>query len=169
MKLYQINQELLDVIDKQTGEITDVDLFEQLEMDKKEKIHNTAKYLMHLDNQIDLIKKEEKRLADYRKSVEKKNDDLRNYLKRNMEIDGVKKYEFDTLKVSIHKNTPKTKYAEGFLENTDEYSILQKAEKDYKQAKADFSDMKADLKTRLKKGEKIDGARLEQDTHLDIK
>lgn len=169
MKLYQINQQILDVLDTDTGEVLDIEAFEQLQIDKKEKVHSTAKYILHLDNKKQAIDNEIERLKELKNIANKKQEDLTKYLKRSMEIDNVTKYDFDTIKLSIRKNPPSLKFDDGIEESLEEYEVVECAKGTLKMLMSDLSNKKADIKKRLSEGEIIEGARLEQATRLDIK
>lgn len=87
MKLYEINaaieQALEGAIDPETGEVIASDLFEayeQLQMERDEKIENIVCYIKDLDAESKAIREEEKALAARRKSAENKGDRLRSYL-----------------------------------------------------------------------------------------
>ena len=42
MKLFEINEELENLIDFSTGEITDIEAFENLKMERQDKLQNIA-------------------------------------------------------------------------------------------------------------------------------
>ena len=72
MNLYQIDAEILKVIDFETGEVLDEDKLEELQMSKNEKIENILLYIKNLNADAEIIKAEEKALAERRKAKENK-------------------------------------------------------------------------------------------------
>jgi len=88
MKLYEINREyitaLLDCVDTETGEITNQDALESLEMTLVDKALNTAKVIKNFQSDVDALKAEEKKLADRRRVLENRVEWLKNYLSINI-------------------------------------------------------------------------------------
>lgn len=80
MKLYEIAQEIENLIDEDTGEITNFELFEALNVAKTEKIHNIALYLKNSRAEEKAIKEEIGKLQKRAKQLELKNENLKNYL-----------------------------------------------------------------------------------------
>ena len=83
--LYEINADLdalLDSIDPETGEI-DGDALTALTMERQEKLEGLALKLKNLAAEAEMIKAEEKNLADRRKTVERNRDSLKAYLMRS--------------------------------------------------------------------------------------
>ena len=89
MNIYEIDNAMFSLIDEETGEIKDFEAFEELQMQKEEKIENAA--LWHK-----AIREEEKALAERRKSLENKAESLKNFVNRT--LNGNK---FSTSKVAI--------------------------------------------------------------------
>lgn len=80
MKLYEIDQAILDLVDPETGEILDYEAFVELQMAKEEKIEGMALWVKNLDAEAKAIKAEEDSLKARRQSLEKKSDSLKEYL-----------------------------------------------------------------------------------------
>lgn len=87
MTLYEINKSieaiLEDVVDPETGEIIEGDLFEAyeaLQMDWAEKVDNIACFIKDLKAEAAAIREEEKALAARRRSAESKGERLSQYL-----------------------------------------------------------------------------------------
>lgn len=72
MTLYEIDAQLSALIDEETGEISDFDAFDALQLDRKTKCENIACYYKNLTAEADAIKAEEQKLADRRKGIENK-------------------------------------------------------------------------------------------------
>lgn len=101
MKIYEINQGILDLIDE-NGEITDIEAFEALQMAKKEKLENIACYIKDLRADVEAFKKEEAFLAERRKQRENKADQLARYLERELNGESL---ETTRVKVSYRKTS----------------------------------------------------------------
>ena len=96
MNIYEIDNAMFSLIDEETGEIKDYEAFEELQMQKEEKIENTALWYKNLVAESKAIREEEKALAERRKSLENKAENLKNFINRR--LDGTK---FSTSKVAI--------------------------------------------------------------------
>lgn len=96
MNIYEIDNEMLSLIDEETGEIKDYEAFEELQMQKEEKIENTALWYKNLIAESKAIREEEKALAERRKSLEHRAESLKNFV--NQTLQGNK---FATSKVAI--------------------------------------------------------------------
>ena len=96
MNIYEIDNAMFSLIDEETGEIKDYEAFEELQMQKDEKIENTALWYKNLVAESKAIREEEKALAERRKSLENKAENLKNFINRT--LDGNK---FSTSKVAI--------------------------------------------------------------------
>ncbi len=96
MNIYEIDNAMFSLIDEETGEIKDYEAFEELQMQKEEKIENTALWYKNLVAESKAIREEEKALVERRKSLENKAENLKNFINRT--LDGNK---FSTSKVAI--------------------------------------------------------------------
>lgn len=96
MNIYEIDNAMFSLIDEETGEIKDYEAFEELQMQKEEKIENTALWYKNLVAESKAIREEEKALAERRKSLENKAENLKNFVNRT--LNGNK---FSTSKVAI--------------------------------------------------------------------
>lgn len=160
MKLYEINEQILACTDPETGEIFDVDKFVSLNMERDEKIEQLCLWVKDLTAEAKAIREEEKALAERRRAAENKADNLKQFLKT--QING----KFTTAKcsVSIRNNAESPKF-------TDEAAFIEWAEKNheemlrYKQPEID----KAAVKAYLQDGNEIDGVTLERSQSLIIK
>lgn len=108
IKLYELTaqykqlQEMADDLDP----ITLQDTLEAIEESIEDKAENTAKLIRSWEAEAKAIKEEEKRLAERRKSLEKRVDNTKAYLFEQMELAGMDKVKRPTLTVSIAKNPP---------------------------------------------------------------
>lgn len=80
MTLYEINAQIFDLIDPETGELKDYEAFAQLQMDREQKIENTALFIKNLEAEAKAIKAEEDALKVRREPLENKAKRLRKYL-----------------------------------------------------------------------------------------
>jgi hypothetical protein len=96
MTLYEIDREILACLDMETGEITDAERLDALQIERDIKLENTALYIKNLIAEADAIKAEEKILAERRKAKENKAESLKQYL--SGALSGAK---FETAKVNI--------------------------------------------------------------------
>ena len=80
MKLYEIDAAIYDLVDPDTGEITDHEAFEGLQLARAEKCENIALYYKNLTAEAEAIKAEETKLAERRKGLENKAQNLLEYL-----------------------------------------------------------------------------------------
>lgn len=80
MNIFEIDRAILDLVDPETGEIMDYDAFEQLQMERDQKLENVACWIKDLKAQANAIREEEQNLFERRKSIEKKAERLKTYL-----------------------------------------------------------------------------------------
>ena len=80
MTLYEINAEIANLVDAETGELLDYDRFAELQMERDTKIENMALWVKDLDAEAVAIKREQKALAKRRQRAEKTAERLRKYL-----------------------------------------------------------------------------------------
>ena len=102
MNIYEIDNAMFSLIDEETGEIKDYEAFEELQMQKEEKIENTALWYKNLVAESKAIREEEKALAERRKSLENKAENLKNFINRT--LDG-NKYSTSKVAISYRKST----------------------------------------------------------------
>lgn len=80
MTLYEINAQIYELIDSETGELKDYEAFAQLQMDREQKIENVALFIKNLEAEAKAIKDEEASLKARREPLENKATRLRKYL-----------------------------------------------------------------------------------------
>ena len=69
--LYEIDNDILNCVDEETGEILDFEKLNSLQMERDKKIEGVALYIKQLNAEAALIREEEKALAERRKRKEK--------------------------------------------------------------------------------------------------
>lgn len=80
MKLYEIDNAILDCIDMETGEVIDIEKLNELQMERDAKIENVACWIKDLKAEAEAIKKEKQALADRQKAAENKAESLKKWL-----------------------------------------------------------------------------------------
>ena len=155
MKLYEITDAYLslDEVEKTEDVIKVLDGIKD-EFDKK--AENTVKVIRNFEADIQALRDEEKRLADKRKSLEKKKEDLKEYLYFNMERLNVRKVNAGIFDINIQKNPQSIK-------------ILDEATIPLKYKILTYNLDKKQLKEDIKNGAEIKGAELVQTEGIRIR
>lgn len=153
MNLYEINQEILSLIDPETGEICDYEAFEALQMEKDAKIENIVLWIKNLRSDAKALRDEEKVLAERRKAAENKAERLAAYLETILKGEALETAKF---KVSFRKTEKAV---------IDDITKIPKAYLNYGDPTADKNAIKAAIKA----GEKIEGAHVEATNSMSIK
>jgi predicted nuclease with TOPRIM domain len=152
MKLYELAQNyahLMELAEEMESDAL-VDTLESLQDEIEEKAENIAKFIKNLEADAKIIKEEEQRLAERRRSIENKVTRLKEYLQEQLEVAGLQKVKRPTITVAIQNNPPSVEIADEKLIPS-EFMIPQ----------APKIDKKAILE-RLKNGEEISGCVLKQ-------
>lgn len=159
MKLYELTTsytQLLDLADS-LDEETFRDTLSAIEEAIEDKAENTAKLIRGLEADIEILKAEEKRLADRRKALESKVSNTKAYLQEQLEIAGLDKVKRPTITVAIQNNPPSVEIADESLIPS-HYMIPQ----------PNKIDKKAILSA-LKEGLVIDGCNMKQSRSVRIR
>lgn len=159
MKLYEIDNAILECIDMETGDVIDVERLNDLQMERDAKIENVACWIKDLKAEAEAIKAEKLALAERQKAAENKAESLKNWLA--YALDG-QKFSTARCAVSFRKSEVVEVTPEG-LEN------LMRAGNDEYLTYAEPKPNKATLKQALKDGLSVDGVRLTQNTSAIIK
>ena len=163
MKLYEISEELeraiTECIDPETGEITDPERIEQLQIDLTEKVRSIGLYIINLRAEIKAIKEQEDKFTAKRKSREKRLDWLLKYIERY--ADG-KPFEFDEFEIS-YKPSHRVEITDfeafsRYTESRPEFVKVGKIEPD-----------KTAIKSAIENGETVPGADLILKKNIQIK
>ena len=96
MKLYEIDNAIMDCVDMETGEIIDVERLSALQMERDQKIEGIGCWIKNLLSDAKALKEEKDNLAARQKVAESKAASLKEFLSKY--LDGEK---FKTAKVSI--------------------------------------------------------------------
>lgn len=166
MTLYEIDRQLCDLIeasiDPETGEFApDPEAWDRLQMERDQKIENTACYIKELRLRIAGLKAEADTLQKRRKVLENREAWLMENLTRS--LDG---QNFETARCQIrHKRNPES------IRILDEDAVMHWAQLcapdclRYKPPTISLSDLKAEMK----KGAEIPGAELVRETRVEVK
>lgn len=80
MSIYDIDDSILSLVDMETGEIEDEKRFDELQMERRQKVENIGCYYKNLMAEAKAMKDEETTLAQRRKAVETKAERIKNLL-----------------------------------------------------------------------------------------
>lgn len=150
--LYEINEQIAGLVDPETGEIADFEAFEKLNLDLDTKIKNIALWIVNLRSDAEQLEEQEKKFRDRKTAAKNKAEFLKNLL------DGFlsgEKRSFPEVVISYRKSEQVTVDDDAKL---DDRFLRIKTEID-----------KTALKDALKRGESIEGARLEVKNNIQIK
>ncbi len=155
MKLYEISDELLKVIE---AEEFDEESLNKLVISFEKKAGGIVSVNESMQTFIDHCKTEEKRIAAKRKAVENRGKSLMTYLKSCMESAGMMEMVVGTKTLKIQSNPPSVVIDDESLIDAKFFTIIP----------ATSQLNKAEIKAALKKGE-VNGAHTEQGTRLVVK
>ena len=153
MNLYEIDAAILECVDVETGEIFDVDKFEELSLTRDAKVENVCLWIKNLKAEAEALKVEKDAFAQRQKAAENKMESLKRYISGYLE--GAK-FETSRVKVSFRKSES--------LEVSDINGIPDEFLK-FKEPEVD----KTALKNALKSGMQFDGVSLVQKQNIQIK
>lgn len=112
MSIYDIDSAIVSLIDAETGEISDEEAYDALQMERDVKVENIGLWFKDLQAEAKAIKEEEASLAARRKTVENKAERLKHLLDYALNGD---KFSSPRLKVSYRKSST-VELAEGFTD-----------------------------------------------------
>lgn len=161
MKLYEIDQAIMECLDAETGEILDFEKLEELQLQREKKLEGVALYIKTLTAEAAAIKVEEDALAERRKAKENKAKSLKEYLSNVL---AGETFETAKVRLSYRKSTS--------LEITDGVALLEYLEKTNKDhcIKYKFPEIRSSEVTKLiKAGEEVPGAILQEKQNLQLK
>ena len=155
MTLYEIDKRIIDLIDDETGEIIDSNLntFDELIMERNNKIENVALWIKNLRADAEAYKAEAQAFVDRKKAAERKIESLTRLLEITL-----RGRKFKTERVQIGYRKSDSVQIDKDAKLPDEYLRFREPEPD-----------KAALKKALKDGVEIKGARLEEKLNMQVK
>lgn len=80
MKLYEIDQAILDTVDEETGEILDIDRLNALQMERRIKIRNVGLWYKQVKADVKALKDEEDSFKKRRQAAENRLEGIKNWL-----------------------------------------------------------------------------------------
>jgi hypothetical protein len=153
MTLYEIDQELLNCIDTETGEVIDAEKLNSLQMERETKIESVALWIKDLKAEAEAYKAEKQAFADRQRIAENKLESLKNWLASVLAGE-----KFKTTKVAVSfRRTKRVEVADIFA--LDENYVK------YSEPTAD----KAAIKKAIEAGETVKGAQLVESVSVTIK
>jgi len=155
---YLVNLRTLADLDLDEQTVTDT--LEGLSGELEVKATNVAAFARNLEASAEAIKNAEAAMANRRRSIERRAERLRDYLKSNMERVGILKIESPQFCLSIKKNPPAVHVEAPELVPAEFMKIPPPP--------PPILDKKA-IGDALKAGDDVPGCRLEQGTRLEIK
>lgn len=177
--LFDIEQSMYNLlnygVDDETGEIVQTEeefyaLYDSIELDLHTKLDNTNCLTKLIDGEIEVIDKEIKRLQAEKKSRERKKEWLFNrvdsFCRRQftdeegkLNLEGLNKFKLELphSKISYRKSE-----SVNIIDET-------KIPKEFLKTKIEISPMKAEIKTAIKNGLKVEGATLDTNVSMQIK
>lgn len=158
MTIFEIDNEILNCIDEETGEVIDIDKLNELNIAREAKIENVACWIKELRAEAEAIKQEKLALGERQKQAENKAENLKKWLAYVL---GGEKFKTAKCSVSFRK-TEAVEVTEQGLENLmkehDELLTYEAPEPN-----------KTAIKQALKDGLNVDGVQLVQNVSTIIK
>ncbi len=151
--LYDIDTRLYSLLDEDTGEITDAEAFEKIQLERDKKIENIALWVKNLKADAEALKTEELAFAERHKAAKKKIDSLKHLLS-----DTLGGQSFKTARVSLSFRKSSEVQIDDIEELSDEYLRYKAPEPD-----------KTAIKAAINEGKKVAGAKLVSKINLQIK
>jgi hypothetical protein len=153
MKLFEIDEALQECFDAETGEITDITRFEDLQLEREQKLENIACWIKNLEADAEALKAQKMAFAERQKETENKAERLRNYLQYALQ-----NTNFKTVNVEVKfRKTSK-------VEVPDVYKLDENFLK-YSEPTAD----KTAIKKAIQGGQAVEGATLIENISMSIK
>ena len=153
MKLYEIDQAIMDCIDMETGEIIDSEMLDKLQMERDAKIENVVCWIKELKAEAAALKAEKMAFAERQKVAENKMESFKKWLA--YALDG---QAFKSTRASV------TFRATESVEVVDIFKL----DENYIRYKEPEADKKA-IKEALKAGQTVAGATLVKNVSMIIK
>ena len=150
--LYEINKDILNCIDMETGEIIDFEKLKELQVERNQKIENVALWIKNLLADAKAFEEEEKVFATKKKVAKNKADSLKKYLEEVLAGNS-----FSTNKVNISYRKSKSVVIEDMSKIPQQYLMFE--------PKVD----KTHLKQVIESGVNIEGAYIEEKQNMQIK
>lgn len=151
--LYDIDTRLYSLLDEETGEITDIEAFEKIQLEREDKIESIALWVKNLKADAEALKAEKLAFAERQKAAEKKIDSLKHLLS-----DALGGQNFKTARVALSFRKSSEVQIDDIEELSDEYLRYKVPEPD-----------KTAIKAAINEGKEVAGAKLVSKVNLQIK
>lgn len=138
------------------------DTLEGIETEFEQKAETIALMIKQLVSEAEGIKNEKQNLLERQLQKEKKAEQLKQYLKNNMDLIGIAKIEMPRAKITVGNNAESVK-----ILDIDLLKNCEKAWKTYRYQESNIE--KTELKKLLQAGEIIPGAELQRTRRITIK
>ena len=160
--LYEINQDILDCVDLETGEILDTARLDALQMEREAKLEGVALWVKDLKAEAEAVKAEADKLNARKKALDNKIDSIKTWLAAALNGDKLKTprcnvYQTHNTKLNVQDEAGLVKFLQT-LEDPDRFLRFKDPEL-----------KKDEIKTALKDGFVIPGAALEVSESVVIK
>lgn len=153
MKLFEIDEALQECFDLETGEMINVEKFEELQLEREQKLENIACWIKNLDADAEALKSQKMAFAERQKATEAKAESLRNYLQYALQ-----NTNFKTVNVEVKfRKTQKVEISD--------FSKLNEDFLKYSEPTAD----KTAIKKAIQGGQVVEGAELIENMSMSIK
>ena len=152
MTLYEIDTRIAECIDRETGEVIDVDRLSELVIERDTKLENVALWIKNLDATANAIRAERDVLKTRQEQAEHKAVILREWLSKA--LDG-EKMETPKVRISYRKSTA--------------VEVDDRLPKKWCSKKIVYTPDKVAIKTAISNGKKITGAKIVERQNIQIK
>ncbi len=153
MNLFEINKEIMDCVDTDTGELLDEEKFNALQLSLEDKLEGLGCWIKNLEAEAVALKAEEEAFKDRRQHIERKIADKKKYLTNFL---NGQKFESPKVKISFTRSSP-LEIAKG--------TVIPKEYMRYKDPEVD----KVKLKKAVKEGLQLEGVQIVERLNLQIK
>lgn len=153
MRLYEIDEAILNCIDADTGEILDAEKLNSLQIEREKKLENVALWIKNLTSDAEALKAEKQAFAERQKAAENKAESLKKWL-----TEALAGEKFKTTRVAV--SFRKTKR----VEVADIWKLDDSFVK-YAEPTAD----KAAIKKAIEAGQEVAGATLVENVSCSVK
>lgn len=153
VKLYEINEQITECIDSETGELIDPEKMDRLQIAKNEKLENLALWYKDLLAEAEALKREKEAFAARERTAKNKAGSIKNYLSYALQGEN-----FKTAKCVLS-------YRKGKKAIIDDISIIPQKYLLQSEPKVNL----AEVKKALEGGEEIKGVHIEETNNIQIK
>lgn len=153
MRLYEIDEAILNCIDTETGEILDAEKLNALQIEREEKLENVALWIKNLKSDAEALKAEKQAFADRQKAAENKAESLKKWL-----TEALAGEKFKTTRVAVSFRKTKSVQVEDIWKLDDSFVKYAEPTPD-----------KAAIKKAIEAGQEVAGATLVENVSISVK